>query len=136
MKKLFLFLAMTALLLCTACGASDKNLEGVYSPDPISYGYRFTSDGIVQYYETQWEKQPLKEGGCDPVFWYGTYTLEDKALTIKISGADHEISGVIMSEGQVIINGESCEKLPAGYYTDFSDNHPSWADLDKELGLS
>lgn len=133
MKKLFPILAAAALLFCTACGASaSQTMEGVYSPKPISHGYRFTTGGIVQFYETM-EGEQLK--GCDPAYWYGTYTLEGSALTIRISGAEREVWGVVMPEGQVIIDGELCERLPAGYYTNFSNN-PGWSDLDKELGLS
>lgn len=136
MKKAFLALIAAALLFCSACGSSaeqtKQTMEGVYSPNPISHGYRFTTDGIVQYYETR-EDQQWK--GCDPAYWYGTYTLEGNALTIRISGASNEIWGVVLPEGQTIINGELCEVLPAGYYTNFSDN-TGWSDLDKELGLS
>ena len=133
MKKIVtaLFL-MIMLFLMTGCSSKDT-LEGVYSPEKISHGYKFDSDGLVTYYDTNWKKMPLGEGGCDPTFTYGTYTRDGKALTIKLSGVDHDIIGVILSDDLIMIDGESSEKLTEPY-SEYGESE-SWAELGRALGM-
>lgn len=133
MKKRITALLILVLILGTAACSSKNTLSGVYTPDRHSCGYSFNSDGTVIYYKTNWEKVPLGKSGCIPTYAYGTYTVDEKALTIKLSGYDSEITGVIMSSDLIVIDGASCQKLTEPY-SEYGEDE-SWAELGKAIGL-
>ena len=85
MKKFITILMILILVLAmSACGDSD-NIEGVYA-DGITDGYQFNSDGTVQYYKVNWGKPKDMPMYCNPEYGVGTYKIDDKAVTVTISG--------------------------------------------------
>ena len=148
MKKVFLFLAMAILLIAFAGCSQTKDAvqeddvvqepaieekNTVYTID-FFHGYSLSPDGIAIYYDANWSKPKNGPTICNPEYLYGTYTIEDKALTIKFSGVDREITGVIVSDDVAIIDGVECERRTKPLYS--PDEHESWAELDKVIGLS
>ncbi len=92
----------------------EKNtMTGIYSPDFFS-GYKFYDDGTVLFYNAKWYKAKNKPTGCKPEYCYGTYSIDGPALTIKLSGKESDVTGVL-KDGQIIIDGKSCELITESY---------------------
>lgn len=134
MKKKILLGVLGVSLILGGCGSSANTIEGVYADDYFD-GYSFSSDGTVIYYESNWYKPSDEPSKCEPEYWYGTYTVDDKALTIVLSGVDEEITGVIMDENIIVIDGAECEKMEKSYIENGADDE-SWAVLDEKIGLN
>jgi len=135
-KKLLVLSMLSISLFLTGCGGSSEKenntIEGVYTAEYFD-GYSFKTDGTVIYYESNW----VRSDGitrCEPEYWYGTYSIEEKALKIQLSGVDSEITGVLMDDGIIVIDGIECEKMEKSYMENGADDD-SWAELDEKIGL-
>jgi len=130
-RKIIVLTVFCLVFLLSGCGGANK-LKGVYVADYFD-GYSFKSDGTVIYYESNW----VRSDGitrCEPEYWYGTYEIEGKALTIQLSGVDNAITGVLQDDGIIVIDGVECELMENSYMENGADDD-SWAELDKKIGL-
>ena len=138
MKRLTLWVLILCIMMSFAGCASktndkdDSKIDALYLADYFT-GYRFFDDGTIIYYEANWYKNKNEVGtGCRPEYWYGTYTLDGASLTIVLSGVDRPITGVYTA-ANVVIDGKVCELRTTPFYE--ANEHPSWKELDKALGL-
>lgn len=131
MKKKLLLGVIGMALMLFGCGSSSNTIEGVYVEGYFD-GYSFSTDGTVIYYESNWVRKD-DVTICEPEYWYGTYTVDEKALRVQLSGMDGEITGVIMDEGVIVIDGAECKKMEKSYMENGADDE-SWAELDKKIG--
>ena len=150
MKRALILISVVMTFALCACGQQGQTLSGLYTPvveldygddtyAPWEYGYVFDKDGTVTYSETNfyWWADGSLHTKCSPKFWRGTYAIEDKALTITISGIATPMTGVLPSTpgDPIYINGLPYVPRTTPYNEEVP-SHESWAELDKNLGLS
>ena len=137
LKRLGIFiLALCLMMPFTGCSSNkiedETKIDALYIADYFT-GYRFFEDGTIIYYEANWFKKKNEPTGCKPEYWYGTYTLDGASLTIVLSGVEEPITGVYTA-ARVVIDGNECELKDTPYYE--GEDHTSWKELDKVLGLT
>lgn len=126
--SIVVILVLSSCLALSACG--KKSLSGVYD-DGDCHGFCFNKDGTAIYYSGQHNNE--EQDNITVKYWYGTYTVKDKAVEVDLSGMRAPHTGVVMSDEFIVVAGMELHLRTAPYSEEHDDG--SWRELDIQIGL-